>query len=296
MKRPAIFFDRDNTLIVADGYLGDPSRVQLVEGVATAITRGRELGFAIIAFSNQSGVARGMFSEDDVRAVNARVDELLVEQDAKAKIDRHEFCPDHPEATVEQYRRDSDRRKPGAGMLRSAAEALDLDLSKSWVIGDAPRDIEAGHAAGCRTILFAHPDLPRSPAADAEMKVKPDHTCATLEEAIDIIAKANGGSRASAVKSTPNSSSTPAAIPDTDLHKLAQTADQILYELRRRNEPITDFSVTKLLAGIAQVISVAIVFVAYLNREDKYTSGAMLIFALWLQTLTVALLIMQRQH
>src|SRR5262245_57305188 len=153
MKRPAIFFDRDNTLIVSDGYLGDPNKVELVDGAADAVARARKLGFAVVVFSNQSGVARGMFSEDDVRAVNARMDQLLGVQNAGAVVDRHEFCPDHPEATIEKYRRESDRRKPGAGMIHSAAQAMALDLSRSWVIGDAPRDIEAGKAANCRTIL-----------------------------------------------------------------------------------------------------------------------------------------------
>src|SRR5262245_54226960 len=77
MKRPAVFFDRDNTLIVSDGYLGDPSQVRLVKGAADAVARARAMGFVTVVFSNQSGVARGMFGEEDVRAVNARLDELL---------------------------------------------------------------------------------------------------------------------------------------------------------------------------------------------------------------------------
>src|SRR5581483_2775525 len=73
MKRPAIFFDRDNTLIVSDGYLGDPDKVVLMEGAADALARARSLGFATVVISNQSGVARGMFNEEDVRAVNHRI-------------------------------------------------------------------------------------------------------------------------------------------------------------------------------------------------------------------------------
>src|SRR5688572_2572686 len=148
MKRPAIFFDRDNTLIACDDYLGDPSKVQLVPGAANAVARARALGYATVVISNQSGVARGYFDETAVHNVNQRLDELLAEENPKAVIDRHEFCPDHPEASIEKYRRDSDRRKPGAGMIHSAAEALALDLSRSWLVGDAPRDVEAGKAAG----------------------------------------------------------------------------------------------------------------------------------------------------
>src|SRR5438309_7008255 len=88
MKRPAVFFDRDNTLIASDGYLGDPSKVTIIEGAADAIARLRALGFRIIVVSNQSGVARGMFTEDAVRAVNERMNELLLADNPRALIDR----------------------------------------------------------------------------------------------------------------------------------------------------------------------------------------------------------------
>src|SRR5260221_2226294 len=175
MARPAVFFERDNTLIASGGYLGDPSKVVLVEGAADAIAKVRALGFAAVVVSNQSGVARGMFSEDDVRAVNIRMGELLRAQNPAAAIDRHEFCPFHPEATVEGYRQASPLRKPEPGMLLAAAEGLKLDLSRSWLVGDAPRDVAAGKAAGCRTILFRDPNLPASPAA-GESGVAADFT------------------------------------------------------------------------------------------------------------------------
>src|SRR5438105_3537920 len=134
MKRPAIFFDRDNTLIANDGYLGDPAGVVLIEGAAEAVAKLRSYGFAVVTFSNQSGVARGMFTEDAVRAVNARMDELLREKNPDAVIDAHEFCPYHPNATVEAYRQESDLRKPKPGMIMQAAQRLDVDLSRSWVV------------------------------------------------------------------------------------------------------------------------------------------------------------------
>ncbi len=93
MRRPAVFFDRDNTLIACDGYLGDPNAVQLIDGAADAVVRARRMGFATVTISNQSGVARGMFTEKDVKAVNAKLDQLLAEQNSTAVIDRHEFCP-----------------------------------------------------------------------------------------------------------------------------------------------------------------------------------------------------------
>jgi D-glycero-D-manno-heptose 1,7-bisphosphate phosphatase len=187
MKRPAVFFDRDNTLIVSDGYLGDPAKVALVPGAAEAIARARKAGYAVVVFSNQSGVARGMFSEEDVQAVNSRMDELLIAENSGAVIDRHEFCPFHPEGTVDVYARESDRRKPKPGMILSAADKLALDLSRSWVVGDAPRDIEAGKSAGCRAILFTDTSLRKSPAADVAPAVEPDYTVTTLAEALSFI-------------------------------------------------------------------------------------------------------------
>src|SRR5437773_2799588 len=189
MKRPAVFFDRDNTLIACDEFLGDTSKVALVGGAADAVAAARNLGYAAVVFSNQSGVARGYFTEQAVHAVNQRLDELLKDANPKAVIDRHEFCPFHPDASIEKYRQDSPLRKPLPGMIHQAAEALALDLTPSWVIGDAPRDIEAGKTAGCRTILFTDPTLKSSPAALAERKVEPDYICSTLTEAIDFIAR-----------------------------------------------------------------------------------------------------------
>jgi D-glycero-D-manno-heptose 1,7-bisphosphate phosphatase len=194
MKRPAVFFDRDNTLIVSDGYLGDPSKVVLVEGAARAIARAREMGFSVVVFSNQSGVARGMFTEEDVQAVNTRMEELLLAEDPTAVIDRHEFCPFHPNGTIDVYARESDRRKPRPGMILAAAKILNLDLERSWVVGDAPRDIQAGKAAGCQAVLFSDPTLTKSPAAEMEDgPVKPDHVSTTLADAMDFIQRQTNG-------------------------------------------------------------------------------------------------------
>src|SRR5438128_1119773 len=136
MPRPAIFFDRDNTLIVSSEYLADPDKVELMSGAADAVALARKLGFAVVIFSNQSGVARGMFDEDTVRLVNTRMEEELLRANPDATIDCQEFCPFHPEGTVEEYRRESELRKPKPGMILAAARKLDLDLASSWVIGD----------------------------------------------------------------------------------------------------------------------------------------------------------------
>jgi len=285
-------------LIACNDYLGDPEQVKLIDGAADAIVRARARGFAIVVFSNQSGVARGMFGEDDVRAVNERLDRLLASQNSQAIVDRHEYCPFHPEATVEDYRQDSDRRKPGAGMIYSAADALSLDLADSWVIGDAPRDIEAGVLAGCHTILFRDPSLPQSPAADAPVRVKPDHTVNSLAQAIDVIEGDDDEHTPFMQKvETVLPAKSESERPATNSSKLETLAEQMLYELRRSKElPQSDFSVAKLLAGIAQVISIAMVFLAYLNRNETTTFGGLMLFAVWVQCFTIALLIMGRQQ
>ena len=345
MKRPAVFFDRDNTLIVSDGYLGDPDKVVLMEGAAAAVARARELGFATVVVSNQSGVARGMFDEDAVHAVNARTDEMLAQQNPHAVIDRHEFCPNHPEATVERYREDNGRRKPKAGMILEAAEALALDLSRSWLIGDAPRDIEAGKAAGCRTVLFTPSGVAASPAASAASDLQADHTVASLKDAIEYIAnhlatgeREEGATGVGEVRPRDDSMSIPqhphlpqrvesaarvddpvteAPIPmphppstphvthessppsradrESRDPRLYALAEQILDELRRSKEqPVQDFSVSKMLAGICQVMTLAVLFLAYLNRGDAVVLNNTLLFALTMQTMTIALLIMSR--
>jgi D-glycero-D-manno-heptose 1,7-bisphosphate phosphatase len=187
MSRPAVFFDRDNTLIVNSEYLGDPAQVELIPGAPEAVARARGLGFAIVIVSNQSGVARGMFSEDDVRAVNDRMDAMLLEAEPRAIVDRHEYCATHPQGTVKAYCLDDDRRKPKPGMILDAAKAMDLDLKRSWLIGDAPRDVEAGHAAGVRTILLRETFRTASPAAGEGSSVEADYVASSLLDAIDFI-------------------------------------------------------------------------------------------------------------
>jgi D-glycero-D-manno-heptose 1,7-bisphosphate phosphatase len=297
MRRPAVFFDRDNTLIVCDGYLGDASKVVLVDGAADAIARARRLGYAIVVFSNQSGVARGMFSEDDVHAVNTRLDELLADANPAAVIDRHEFCPFHPDGSVDQYRKDSLLRKPAPGMIFQATEKLALDLSRSWVIGDAPRDIEAGKAAGCRTILFHHPDLAASPAQKSDTTVLPDHFVESLKNAVNIIEKTPD------VEAPPVEDEVPAAAPlSVDLSKLEKLLGDVLEELRKPLPPVPapmsvpsrDFSISKMVAGIVQVLALAILLLSYLMQPADRQS--LLLLAILMQLLTIALLIMERQR
>ena len=154
---------------------------------ASAIAALRTLGFAIVVISNQSGVARGLFDETAMLAVSARMSQLLLKENPQAIIDAHEFCPHHPQAPLAAYRVDCDCRKPKPGMLLKAARELKLDLARSWLVGDTPRDIDAGAAAGCRTILFTDASLPISPSTCEKGAVIPDFVVNSLDEAVGVI-------------------------------------------------------------------------------------------------------------
>ena len=154
--QPAVFLDRDNTLIANDGDLGDPDDVVLLEGVHGGTRRLAEAGYRLVVITNQGGVARGLYEEADVDAVHHRLHALLGEQ---LELSFY-YCPFHPEGTVEKYTREHPWRKPAPGMLLEAAGREQLDLAASWVIGDQVRDAEAGLAAGCRAILLGIHDQP----------------------------------------------------------------------------------------------------------------------------------------
>jgi D-glycero-D-manno-heptose 1,7-bisphosphate phosphatase len=149
--RPAIFLDRDGVLIEDSHYLGDKSRVHLVPGAAEAVALLNRAEWVVVIVTNQSGVARGLFTEADVVAVHEHIAELL--RGYGAKVDAFQYCPHHPDAEVAEYRALCACRKPQPGMLLRAAAELGLDLAASWMIGDRVSDLEAGAAAGCRTAL-----------------------------------------------------------------------------------------------------------------------------------------------
>ena len=189
MAERAIFLDRDNTIIEdKEGYIGDPAKVKLLPGSATAIAALRRLGYRIIVISNQSGVARGYFTENDVESVNQEMCRQLREQ-AGAHIDASYYCPYHPEAVIAEYRMEHEWRKPAPGMIKQAAEDFILDLANSWMIGDSPRDVASGAAAGCRTILIKDPEHMDVDQTDAGTAVSPNFIVKTLADAARIVAR-----------------------------------------------------------------------------------------------------------
>lgn len=150
-KSPAVFLDRDGTINPDPGYIDSPDKFKLFPGVCEAVRALNEGGYRVFVVTNQSGIGRGLFSEEELREVHNKMVRLF--EAGGAVIDRVYFSPYFSEAAVEKYRRNPRDRKPGTGMLRRAAKEFNLDLEQSWMVGDRPGDIVAGHRAGCRTIL-----------------------------------------------------------------------------------------------------------------------------------------------
>jgi len=207
MSEKAVFLDRDDTLIVDPGYISDPDQVRLIDGVASALNQFRNMGYRLVVISNQSAVARGLITEKQLGHIHARLKELLGRQGAY--LDGIYYCPHHPEGSVPEYRKDSDDRKPGPGMLLTAAQELDIDLSQSWMIGDSARDIHAGRAAGCKTILV---DPPTREVRFEDLRSNPDYRAINLKEAVNIVKLHNrAAAQAAAVAPEPAESPQPSA-------------------------------------------------------------------------------------
>ncbi|MBN8962079.1 MAG: HAD family hydrolase [Rhizobiales bacterium] len=156
-SRPAAFLDRDGVLNFDDGYIGTRDRIRWMPGVVTAIRALNEAGYFVFVITNQSGVARGMFSEQDVRDLHVWMKDEL--QRDGARIDDFRFCPHHVDGSVADYVVDCACRKPKPGMLRDLMAAWPVRTQGSFVIGDKPGDIEAAKAVGLPGFLFAGGDI-----------------------------------------------------------------------------------------------------------------------------------------
>ncbi len=175
--RRAVFLDRDDTLIHDIPYLGNPEKVTLIPGARDALIRLQQAGFRLVLVSNQSGIARGLISHEQVRAVNDEVARQLL----PARLDAVYYSPDGPHGP-------SETRKPAPGLLLQAARAHGIDLTQSFMVGDKASDVACAHNAGCRAVrIAAAPPRVDDPAADF---VAPD-----LASAADwILRVAAGGS------------------------------------------------------------------------------------------------------
>ncbi|HET7841707.1 MAG TPA: HAD family hydrolase [Terriglobia bacterium] len=149
---PAVFLDRDGTICEEVGYVNHLDRIQLYPWSAKAIRKLNRAGFPVIVVTNQSGVGRGYFSEKLVRQAHARIARELAE--SGAHLDAFYYCPHHPTAVVEAYRKDCLCRKPATGMLDEAARRFNVDLKSSFVVGDSYRDMQLAFASGAHSIML----------------------------------------------------------------------------------------------------------------------------------------------
>lgn len=151
-KNKAVFLDRDGTVNEEVQYLSDLTKFKLLPKVARAIKLLNNRGFKVIVITNQAGVARGYFGEDKVGEIHQEMKRQLREKGAY--LDGVYYCPHHPTEGMGKYKKNCRFRKPNPGMLEKAAKDFDLDLNKSYVIGDQLTDIKLGNNAGCETILL----------------------------------------------------------------------------------------------------------------------------------------------
>ena len=168
---PAVFLDRDGTIMRDVDYCSDPNAIELFDGVIDALRKLKKAGFKLFVITNQSGIGRGYFTEQEYRAVESELNRKL----GAELIDATYFCPDKPG-------KDSRRRKPAPEMVLEAARDHNLDLKRSFFVGDKAIDIDCGRNAGVRTVLV------RTGYGHSE-KCAPDWTAENLADAAEIILK-----------------------------------------------------------------------------------------------------------
>lgn len=151
MNHPALFIDRDGTLVHPRHYPSHPDDLVLYDGIADGLRRLQTAGFKLVVITNQSGIARGYFTEDALSQMHDHLARALAEYGVR--IDGIYFCPHHVDGSVPHLSIACECRKPQPGMLLRAAEEMSLDLRRSWFLGDILDDVEAGNRVGCRTVL-----------------------------------------------------------------------------------------------------------------------------------------------
>jgi len=323
MPNRAIFFDRDGTLVEDPGYINHPDQVKLLDGVAEALVELKTLDYKLVVISNQSGVARGIVTEEALDEIHDRLKQLLAEKGAY--LDQIYYCPYHPDGVITKYRKESDHRKPNPGMLLTAAKEMDIDLSQSWMIDNSDRDIEAGLRAGCKTILINRPSHHKQLEPGA---AKPDYEGVNIKEAVNIIKKYHRSFSDMASEVEPAQQKTQ-QVPETEIQRPAterprtktyapqrkpdaqeqDVADKgtehllngILEQLKsmQRTEMYGEFSIMRLMAGIVQVIVlfcllIAIWFVTSPVGRDNSVLIA-LEFAMVLQMMSLTFYVMERR-
>lgn len=164
--RKAVFLDRDGVVNDNTKFVNKPEDLRLYPWTADSIRRLKDEGYLVFLVTNQGGVETGHFSEADLQAIHAHLQALLKEKGAE--LDAIAYCP--------HFRQTCSCRKPKPGMILDLADRFQVDLDQSWMIGDRPMDIQAGQAAGCRTVKLGEPEATQA-----------DYICQRLDQAVDYI-------------------------------------------------------------------------------------------------------------
>ena len=188
IRRPAVFLDRDGTINEQMGYINHLCRFKLLAGAAEAIKLLNDAEIPVVVISNQSGLARGYFPEELLVAVHEKMDRLLAEKGAH--VDGIYYCPHHPEAKEEKFRDTCNCRKPKPGLVFQAADELNLDPEKSFVVGDRWSDIKTAANCGAKSILvrtgYGRGD---EEYIGPHQEIQPDYKAEDLLEAVKWILK-----------------------------------------------------------------------------------------------------------
>lgn len=179
MKRLALFLDRDGVINIDKEYIYKIKDIEFLDGIFDLISYAKKLGYLIIIVTNQSGIGRGIFSEEDFQIVNNWMLQKLAENEAS--IDKVYYCPNHPTEGIGKYKKFDDRRKPNPGMIFEAAKDYNIDLSNSIMLGDNISDMEAGFLSGIKNLFLL----------SKEEKYKKSINVSSPKEVINFLKKTN---------------------------------------------------------------------------------------------------------
>lgn len=179
LLRPAVFLDRDGTLNVEVDYLYRPEDLRWIDGAREAVARLNAAGFAVVVITNQAGIARGFYTEEDVHTLHRVMQQDLAQ--VGAHVDAFYYSPFHPEGVVEAYRRTSPCRKPGDALYRQAVAEHRIDPLRSYAVGDRASDLLPARGLGCQAFLVQ--------TGYGASEVAPDDTTVvpSVVEAVDLI-------------------------------------------------------------------------------------------------------------
>ncbi|MDD5011185.1 MAG: HAD-IIIA family hydrolase [Phycisphaerae bacterium] len=321
MPDKAIFLDRDDTIIEDTGYISTPEQVKLIPAAAQALVELRKLGYKLIVVSNQSGIARGLLTEQTLSQIHERLKQLLAEHNAY--LDRIYYCPYLPDGAVSKYRKDSDWRKPKPGMLLAAAREMKINLAESWMIGNSYIDVAAGKAAGCRTVLIKSNIKPPVKNQDDP---DPDFEAINMREAVNVVKRELYRKPAPPPQTEPQTEpeqikqeqkpqipneeipTEPPQEPKTVVQPVSEQSktEQLLEEIKlllkshHRTQQFEEFSAMKLFAGILQLFVLFCLVVAIwykLSPTGKDNAVFTAIgFAITLQLIALTLYVMHKDR